>query len=179
MWWSTSTSHPNSSANISRTRALTSWNGSVGVSVAGNPCQVADFGPGSPTPIRARNSRWISPTASPRIVCIVCRTRASHRTGRVPDGRRGDHLSGGIRQAQDGGVVAEVDADEARRPRVDAEHLRGPAPAAGGALRGDGDDALIEQATEDVRDGRAGEPQRLGDLPSGELPAAMQQRQHV
>src|SRR5699024_9035594 len=105
--------------------------------------------------------------------------RVPSGTGRVLDGRGGDHLSGGIRQAQDGGVVAEVDADEARRPRVDAEHLRGPAPAAGGALRGDGDDALIEQATEDIRDGRAGEPQRLGDLPSGELPAAMQQRQHV
>src|SRR5699024_1906527 len=62
---------------------------------------------------------------------------------------------------------------------VDAEHLCRPSTTSGGALLGVGDDALVQQTAEDVGNGGAGEPQRLGDLPAGELPATMQQRQHV
>ena len=87
----------------------------------------------------------------------------------------GDHLSGRVRQAERGGGVAEVDADVAHRARMGCRALQpdGRGHPASAALA-DGDDALIEQVTEDVRHGGAGEPQRLGDLTAGEQSAAME-----
>ena len=78
-------------------------------------------------------------------------------------------------------IGRELDADDARRLRVEAQHHARPA-AAGVAQRAElqsGDEAVVEQSGGDRRDGRRAEVGALGDLDPAERSEAADRVHHM
>jgi len=88
----------------------------------------------------------------------------------------GQQTVGEVGDGQPDAVVAEVDADERARRRVEGQQDRRP-PALAGALavrRGLGDEAVALHRADDRADGRARQPGLAGDVGTADGAAAAQ-----